>query len=124
MAALLIIAAATYFPEYIKARLSAGLMFTMMKEKPKIDSLSNGGIRHEIEGDIKLNMIKFCYPNGGRHFALDGFNLSASRGQTVAIVGASGSGKSTAFQLIERFYEPYSGAIVSRFLVSKYIVSL
>ena len=113
MGALLILAAANYLPEYLKARLSAGLMFTMMNEVPRIDSLSEGGIRHEIEGNIKLDKIKFCYPNGGRHFALDGFNLNASKGQTVAIVGTSGSGKSTAVQLIERFYEPYSGSIVS-----------
>jgi ATP-binding cassette subfamily B (MDR/TAP) protein 1 len=45
MAAFSIIAAATYFPEYVRARVSAGLMFKMIAEEPHIDSCSTGGLK-------------------------------------------------------------------------------
>lgn len=45
MASVTVLAAASYFPEYIRARLSAGLMFHMMNRTPKIDNLSEAGLR-------------------------------------------------------------------------------
>ena len=44
MAAILISSSASYFPEYVKARISAGLMFGMIRREPSIDNLAEGGI--------------------------------------------------------------------------------
>lgn len=44
---------------------------------------------------------------------LQGLNIEVEKGQTLALVGSSGCGKSTVVQLLERFYDPLSGEIVS-----------
>ena len=111
MAAMLISMSASYFPEYIKARISAGLMFRMLRETPKIDNLSESGIMAPIQGNIQLENVRFAYPNGRKYMTLNGLNMEAKFGQTVAIVGASGCGKSTVIQLIERFYDVLGGAL-------------
>ncbi|KAE9546488.1 hypothetical protein FO519_010300, partial [Halicephalobus sp. NKZ332] len=111
MAAMIISTSASYFPEYIKARISAGLMFRMMRENPKIDNLSQSGVLAPIEGNIQLQHVRFAYPNGMKYMTLNGLNLEAKYGQTVAIVGASGCGKSTVIQLIERFYDILGGTL-------------
>ena len=111
MAAMSISASASYFPEYIKARISAGLMFGMLREIPKIDNLSESGVTTPIQGNIQLENVRFAYPNGRKYMTLNGLNMEAKFGQTVAIVGASGCGKSTTIQLIERFYDVLGGAL-------------
>ncbi len=63
-----------------------------------------------IEGDIVFRDVSFAYDQGQK--VLDHFNLSIEKGQTVALVGATGSGKSTIVNLICRFYEPTSGTIL------------
>lgn len=55
--------------------------------------------------------MTFSYPSRPDQIVLRDFNLTLKPGQTVALVGASGSGKSTVAALLERFYEPNSGAI-------------
>ena len=56
--------------------------------------------------------VHFSYPNRPTVKVLDGLSISVLPGQTLAIVGASGCGKSTVMSLIERFYDPQSGNIV------------
>ena len=51
------------------------------------------------------------YPSRPGQWALEGFSLGIKAGETVALVGASGSGKSTVFQLLQRFYDPQQGSI-------------
>lgn len=62
------------------------------------------------EGNIEFDHISFKYP-GVERLALDNFSLSIRAGQTVALVGASGSGKTTVSALIPRFYRSTSGSI-------------
>lgn len=57
--------------------------------------------------------MKFNYPNRPEVKILQGLNLKVEKGQTLALVGSSGCGKSTVVQLLERFYDPLSGEIVS-----------
>ena len=113
MASMLIIAASNYFPEYLKARLSAGVMFEMMNDEPRIDSLSQGGTKPQIEGEIHLKGVRFAYPNRSKHLALNNLDLKIEKGTTVALVGSSGCGKSSTIQLIERIYDPLGGIVVS-----------
>jgi ABC-type multidrug transport system fused ATPase/permease subunit len=64
-----------------------------------------------VRGHIEFNNVTFRYPTRPEQKVLDGFTATFEEGKTTAIVGASGSGKSTIIQLIERFYEPESGQI-------------
>ncbi len=59
-----------------------------------------------IEGRVSFRDVHFSYPTRQDQRVLDGFNLTVEPGQTVALCGASGSGKSTAIALLERFYDP------------------
>lgn len=62
------------------------------------------------QGDIRFENVSFCYP-GSDKLVLDKINLRVQPGQTIALVGASGGGKSTLAALIPRFYTPDSGRI-------------
>jgi ATP-binding cassette, subfamily B, bacterial MsbA len=64
----------------------------------------------DCKGDIRFENVSFRYPGSDR-LALNQITLQAQRGQTIALVGASGGGKSTLAALIPRFYAPESGSI-------------
>ncbi|MEM9014805.1 MAG: ABC transporter transmembrane domain-containing protein [Pseudomonadota bacterium] len=64
-----------------------------------------------IRGHIEFDGLDFSYAGREKDPALTNFNLTASPGQTVALVGPSGAGKSTVFQLLMRFYDPDAGTI-------------
>ena len=70
-------------------------------------------MQEKCDGEVAINSLNFCYPTRPDTVVLRSFTVSAKRGQSIAIVGPSGSGKSTVVQLIERFYEVFSGVIVS-----------
>ncbi len=63
----------------------------------------------KIRGDVTFDHVSFHYKGGER--VLDDFNLTVRAGQTIALVGETGSGKSTIVNLVCRFYEPTAGAI-------------
>ncbi len=65
-----------------------------------------------VEGGAELGVegVTFHYPSRPDQAALSGFSLHARPGQTIALVGASGAGKSTVFQLLLRFYDPDASA--------------
>lgn len=112
MASFSVMMAASYFPEYVRARISAGVMFTMIRQKSSIDNRGIFGETPTINGNIKMKGVYFAYPNRKRHLVLNGFNMAAKFGETVALVGPSGCGKSTTIQLIERFYDSLCGQVM------------
>ncbi|OVA16636.1 ABC transporter [Macleaya cordata] len=89
-------------------------MFDTIKRKPDIDAYdtSNGLILDDIRGDIELRDVYFCYPTRPDERIFDGFSLCIPSGTTSALVGQSGSGKSTVISLIERFYDPQAGEVL------------
>ncbi|XP_021764176.1 ABC transporter B family member 9-like [Chenopodium quinoa] len=88
-------------------------MFEAIHRSPKIDASSTEGIvLEDIRGEIELKNVDFRYPARPDVLIFSGFNLHISSGTTVALVGQSGSGKSTVVSLIERFYDPDSGEVL------------
>ncbi|XP_055301998.1 mitochondrial potassium channel ATP-binding subunit [Sitodiplosis mosellana] len=87
-------------------------VFEYLAIEPKIDLISGITIPFEkLSGEICFQNVSFSYPRRPDQVILRDFNLVLKPGQTVALVGASGSGKSTVASLLERFYEPNEGSI-------------
>lgn len=78
------------------------------------DLMALDGDRRKSLGNItqlRFHDVRFAYPTRPRKAILDRFNLSVRQGETIALVGPSGGGKSTTIGLIERFYDPDCGCI-------------
>ncbi|VDO63263.1 unnamed protein product [Heligmosomoides polygyrus] len=99
-----------YFPEFVKARTAAGLLFSMIYRKAKTGD-ADVGEKPTIRGNILFEDVKFSYPQRPRQPVMRGLQFSAQRGQTVALVGPSGSGKSTIISMLERFYDASAGHV-------------
>ena len=65
----------------------------------------------ELHGDVEFKDVSFHYPDG-EETVLNHFNLKVNRGETVAIVGETGAGKSTLVNLVCRFFEPTEGRVL------------
>ncbi|KAL6626331.1 hypothetical protein ACP70R_030057 [Stipagrostis hirtigluma subsp. patula] len=88
-------------------------MFETINRTPEIDAYSTTGRKLEdIRGDIEFKDVYFSYPTRPDEQIFKGFSLTIPCGTTVALVGQSGSGKSTVISLIERFYDPQLGDVL------------
>ncbi|KAF2274424.1 leptomycin B resistance protein pmd1 [Westerdykella ornata] len=103
----------SFAPDMGEARAGATLLKSFIDRVPKIDHWSTEGKRvDDFQGRICLHNVRFTYPGRPDHPVLRGVSLTAEPGQFVALVGASGSGKSTVMALLERFYDPDSGSVM------------
>ncbi|CAL2042122.1 unnamed protein product [Caenorhabditis brenneri] len=103
--------ATSYFPEYAKATFAGGIIFGMLKQKSKIDSLSLLGEKKKLSGKVIFKNVRFAYPERPQIEILKGLSFSVDPGQTLALVGPSGCGKSTVVALLERFYDTLAGEV-------------
>ena len=92
-----------------RARASAGRIFEILDENPEIVERPGAYDLLDVRGAIDFNHVSFTYDNGAE--ILRDFDAHLSPGETVAIVGRTGSGKSTVARLLDRFYDVTDGAI-------------
>nr|XP_045016867.1 phosphatidylcholine translocator ABCB4 isoform X2 [Jaculus jaculus] len=105
--------ASSFAPDYTKAKLSAAHLFCLFERQPLIDSYSREGVwPDKFEGSVTFNEVMFNYPTRPNVPVLQGLSLEVKKGQTLALVGSSGCGKSTVVQLLERFYDPLGGRVL------------
>lgn len=103
----------SFAPDMGEARDAAKLLKSFVNRIPKIDHWSTDGKKIDtLAGKVQLQDVRFTYPGRPDHRVLRGVSLRAEPGQFIALVGASGSGKSTVMQLLERFYDPTSGDVL------------
>lgn len=98
---------------FAAGKAAAYKMFETINRKPDINPFdSRGKVLSDISGDIELKDVHFSYPARPTEEIFSGFSLFIPHGTTAALVGQSGSGKSTVVSLIERFYDPRSGEVL------------
>jgi ATP-binding cassette subfamily B protein len=101
---------ARVFAEMQQAIASAERMFSLIDSKPQIENHPQAMDPGTIKGDIIFDHVTFKYEEDEKSVLSD-FNLHVRRGETIALVGPTGGGKSTIVNLLCRFYEPRSGKI-------------
>ncbi|XP_023564472.1 multidrug resistance protein 1-like, partial [Octodon degus] len=102
----------SFAPDYAKAKVSAAHILMIIEKVPAIDSYSTEGLKpNMLEGNVTFRDVVFKYPTRPDIPVLQGLSLQVKKGQTLALVGSSGCGKSTAVQLLERFYSPLAGTV-------------
>ncbi|WP_195429753.1 ABC transporter ATP-binding protein [Clostridium sp. D46t1_190503_E9] len=98
------------FIMYPKAQVSAHRIKEILDEDPIIKSPENGVKDTEIKGLVEFDNVSFVYPNG-EEAVLKDISFTAKKGETIAFIGSTGSGKSTLINLIPRFYDVTKGSI-------------
>ncbi|XP_056330778.1 ATP-dependent translocase ABCB1 [Danio aesculapii] len=103
----------SFAPDFAKAKAAAARIIQLLEKKPEIDIYDESGERPgTFSGNIDFKDVQFSYPTRPNVKVLQGLDVSVRQGQTLALVGSSGCGKSTTIQLLERFYDPAGGQVL------------
>jgi len=98
---------------FFSAKAAVHPIMEVVERKPLIDGFSDDGAKpkEKTKGRIELKNIMFAYPSRPNINVCNNYSLTVEPGEIVALVGASGSGKSTIVNLLLRFYDPQSGVV-------------
>jgi len=99
-----------FVADFNKAMIAAARVFNLLDRKPLIDANSATGLKlDDVKGNVDLKEAEFSYPTRPNIRILRRLQLSIKKGESIALVGESGCGKSTVIQLIQRLYDLESG---------------
>jgi ATP-binding cassette subfamily B protein len=99
--------------EVLQAAGAAERLMELLATKPQIEAPANPvAMPKPARGAVRFDRVTFEYPMRPGVSALKDFSLDIRPGETVALVGPSGAGKTTVFQLLQRFFDPRSGRIL------------
>ncbi|WVZ09499.1 hypothetical protein V8G54_014029 [Vigna mungo] len=97
-------------PGASKAKSSVASIYAILEQKSNIDPSDESGMMlQEVRGEIEFHHVTFKYPTRPDVLVLRDLSLTIHAGETIALAGESGSGKSTVISLLQRFYDPDSG---------------
>ena len=110
-------AAFAFAPDVAKAKTAAAKICTILQTPSKMDPIENKKGSKQINeetfrGQIEFRDVWFRYPSAPLQWVLKGLNLTINQNENVAIIGESGSGKSTFINLVMRFYDPEFGEVL------------
>lgn len=97
------------YNQLLVAMASSERIFEFLDEKPNVKEIAAPVSMDNVRGEIRFEDVEFTYDH--ERMALNGINLEMEAGQRVALVGHTGSGKSTIANLIGRFYDPTGGRV-------------
>jgi len=101
---------ANQFNTVLSAIAGAERVFALLDEQPEEEAASVQ--KHKLLGQVSFQHVYFKYEQGEEAYTLKDINFNVEPGQTVALVGATGAGKTTILQLIARFYEVSKGEVL------------
>jgi ATP-binding cassette, subfamily B, bacterial len=105
-------ALAEVYGDLLRGAGASGRLNELLQEEPSIAAPANPvALPEPALGRVEFDHVRFRYPTRQDVSALADFNLDIAPGETVAVVGPSGAGKTTLFQLLQRFYDPEGGEI-------------
>ncbi|CAL4974297.1 unnamed protein product [Urochloa decumbens] len=97
---------------FTEASVAATRILDRINRVPQINADDPKGlVLDQIRGELQFESVRFVYPSRPNVPVLKDFNLQIPAGQTIALVGSSGSGKSTAIALVQRFYDASEGTV-------------
>jgi ATP-binding cassette subfamily B protein len=100
------------YGDLVRGAGAASRLGELLAEQPRIAAPAHPiALPEPAQGRVTFDHITFNYPTRPDTSALRDFSLDIATGETVAVVGPSGAGKTTLFQLIQRFYDPSSGEV-------------
>ncbi|MFI7363480.1 ABC transporter ATP-binding protein [Streptomyces sp. NPDC050149] len=99
------------FDGYQQAVVGLGRLRGLMRTPTGTPPAKNARPVPALRGEVEFDSVSFGYAGGGGQEVLHGVSLRIAPGETVALVGATGAGKSTVVKLLARFYDPSAGAV-------------
>ena len=96
---------------YNRAATSGSRVFELLETEPEIKDSPDAVEMPPIAGRVVFENVSFAYPTDPENLVLRDINLTAEPGQTIALLGATGSGKTSITNLVPRFYDPSAGRV-------------